>query len=418
MAEGISEFGSSIKESLKALPHSFNVHNVTAALIASVFSVAGPIILLIAIANKAQLSDQQTVSWLTAIYFVSGSLMVLLSLRYRQPIAVAFSLPGIVVVGSLMKVFTLNEMVGGYIFGGLIVFLLGVTGLIRIVVKYLPLPIVMGMITGALLSYAIGIVTSVQKDIVGAGLVVLAFLGPRLLSKKIPPQAVALVVGIIASLVIMKGKTSFGTTFYAPLFFKPTFSLAAMVSIGVPILLVELADFLKGYGILEANKYDPPVNPIVTSTGVATMIGAFFLSHSITVAGPITAITSCKDAGPHEKRWVSAFLKGMIQICVALLAGLLVPFLRQIPVTVASVLAGLAMISLFLTAFEMAFSGSSKLQMGAFAAFIVAFSNISILSISAPVWSLLIGVIVSVIFERESVKSFFRARSETALAKV
>jgi benzoate membrane transport protein len=418
MAEGMSEFGSGIKESLKALPHSFNVNNVTAAVIATVFSLTGPIILLITIANKAQLSDQQTVTWLMGIYFISGVLMVFLTLKYRQPIAIAFSLPGIVVVGSLMKVFSLNEMVGGYIFGGLILLFLGVTGLMKKVVRYLPLPIVMGMITGALLSYAIGIVTSVQKDIIGAGLAVLAFLVTRLFSKKVPPQAMALVVGIIVSLFIMKGKMSVGTTFYAPLFIKPDFGFSAIVSIGVPILLLGLADFLKGYGILEANKYDPPVNSIVTSTGICSTIGAFFLSHSITVAGPITAITSCRDAGPKDSRWVAAFLKGIIQMFVALLAGLLVPFLRAIPATVASVLAGLAMISLFLTAFEMAFGSNSKLQMGAFAAFIVAFSNISVFNISSPVWSLLIGVIVSLIFERENVKLFFKSRTEAALVRV
>jgi len=400
------ERGLGIKEGLKALPHSFNIQNITAALIATVFSLAGPIILLINIANDAHLTNQQTASWLMSIYFISGALMIILTLYYQQPIAIAFSLPGIVVIGSLMKVFSLNEMVGGYIFGGLILVFLGVTGLIKQVTKYLPLPIIMGMIAGALFSYAVGIVTSVQKDYVGAGLTILAFFITRLFSKKIPPQAVALVVGIIASMILMKSKMTIGQGFYSPLFIEPTFSFSTIISIGLPLVLLGLADFLKGYGILQANKFVPPVNTMITTTGIFSMLGALFLAHSITVAGPVTAITSCEDAGPKESRWVAGLLKGVIQVFVALLGGLLIPFLRALPATVANVLAGLAMISLFISAFEVAFSSKNKLPMGAFFAFIVAYSNITIYNISSPVWSLIVGVVVSMIFERESVKSF------------
>ncbi|OPX87295.1 MAG: Inner membrane protein YdcO [Pelotomaculum sp. PtaB.Bin104] len=414
MANGSIERGTGIKEALKALPHSFNINNVTAALIATVFSLSGPIILLINIANEAHLTDQQTVTWLMSIYFLSGALMVFLALYYRQPVAIAFSLPGIIVIGSLMKVFSLNQMVGGYIFGGLILLFLGVTGLIKTVVKYLPLPIIMGMIAGALFSYATGIVTSVQKDYIGAGLTILAFLVSRLFTKKVPPQAIALVVGVIVSMYLMKSKMAMGDLFYAPLFIKPDFSFAAVLSIGVPLVLLGLADFLKGYGILAANKFDAPVNAMITSTGICSTIGAFFLAHSITVAGPVTAITSCDDAGPKDSRWVAALIKGIIQVCIAFLGGLLVPFLRALPATVTNVLAGLAMLSLFLTAFEIAFSGKSKFQMGAFFAFIVAYSNITIYNISSPVWALLIGIIVSLIFERENVKSFLNPGAETS----
>lgn len=412
MRRDLIEHGSGIKEALKALPHSININNITAALIATVFSLAGPIILLINIANEAHLTNQQTTTWLMSIYFISGMLMVLLSLYYQQPIAIAFSLPGIIVVGSLMKVFSLNEMVGGYIFGGLILLFLGITGLIKTVVKYLPLPIIMAMIIGALFSYAMGIVTSVQKDYIGAGLTVAAFFATRIFTKKVPPQAVALVVGIIVSMFLMKSKMAMGDLFCSPLFIKPDFSLAAILSIGTPLVLLGLADFLKGYGILTANKFNAPVNAMITSTGICSTISAFFLAHSVTVAGPVTAITSSDDAGPKESRWVAALIKGIIQVFIALLAGILVPFLRSLPSTVTSVLAGLAMISLFITAFEVAFSSKNNFQIGAFFAFIVAYSNFSIYNISSPVWSLLIGILVSLIFERDNVKLFLKLRTE------
>ncbi|MDD3654873.1 MAG: benzoate/H(+) symporter BenE family transporter [Desulfotomaculaceae bacterium] len=182
----------------------------------------------------------------------------------------------------------------------------------------------------------------------------------------------------------------------------------------MPLVLLGLADFLKGYGILTANRFDAPVNSMITTTGICSTIGAFFLAHNITVAGPVTAITSCDDAGPKDARWVAALIKGVIQVFIAFFGGLLVPFLRSLPATVTNVLAGLAMLTLFITAFNIAFSNTSKFQMGAFFAFIVAYSNITIYIISSPVWALLIGVLVSVIFERENVKSFLNPGAETS----
>jgi benzoate membrane transport protein len=145
---------------------------------------------------------------------------------------------------------------------------------------------------------------------------------------------------------------------------------------------------------------------MITGTGLCTIIVSFFLAHTITVAGTITAITSDKDAGPIEHRWVAAFLKGSVQVVIALPGGYLIPFLKAMPTTISGVLAGLAMLNLFLGAFEVAFSSSSKFKVVAFFAFIIAFSNIQIFSIGAPVWALLIGIIVSFIFERANVKSF------------
>jgi benzoate membrane transport protein len=56
------------------------------------------------------------------------------------------------------------------------------------------------------------------------------------------------------------------------------------------------------------------------------------------------------------------------------------------------------MIGVLLSAFEQAFS-SRKFRYGAFFALVVAMSGITLLKISAPFWSLVIGVIVSLIME-------------------
>ena len=62
--------------------------------------------------------------------------------------------------------------------------------------------------------------------------------------------------------------------------------------------------------------------------------------------------------------------------------------------------AGLAMITVLLSAFQSAFDRNAGYQIGAFVALIVAMSNVSFLSISAPFWALVAGAAVSVLNER------------------
>jgi len=62
--------------------------------------------------------------------------------------------------------------------------------------------------------------------------------------------------------------------------------------------------------------------------------------------------------------------------------------------------AGLAMITVLLSAFQSAFDCNAGHQIAAFVALIVAMSNVSFLSISAPFWALVAGSAVSVLNER------------------
>jgi benzoate membrane transport protein len=61
------------------------------------------------------------------------------------------------------------------------------------------------------------------------------------------------------------------------------------------------------------------------------------------------------------------------------------------------------MIGVLTNAFETAFSG--KFKLGAFFALIIAASGITIFKIGAPFWALTIGVIISLIMEKEDFES-------------
>jgi benzoate membrane transport protein len=54
-------------------------------------------------AKQGGFTDGQTVSWLFAIYAMGGLSCIFMALRYRLPISIAFSIPGAVLLATLLK---------------------------------------------------------------------------------------------------------------------------------------------------------------------------------------------------------------------------------------------------------------------------------------------------------------------------
>jgi len=397
------ESGPGIREALRDLR--FNVSNITATLTAAVFTLTGSMILFATVAADANLSMQQTSSWMMNGFGWGAISSIFLSLYYKQPIFIAPSLSALLVMGPMFKVYSAPEMVAGYLLAGVIIFLLGISGIVALIGKYLPIPIIMGMIAGVFMSYGLKIVHAVESEPLVAGVTILAFLLTPRITKKIPPQATALIVGVIMTSLFLpiEFNAEMMGRILPPLFILPQFNPTVFFSVSIPVVLLCLADTLKGYGVLSANGYDTPLNTLTSIAGLVSIVSAFGLSHGIGIAGPITAIIGSEGAGPKQYRYAAGLLNGITILTLGILSSILLPYLVALPTVISDVIAGLAMLGLFTNSLEMAF-GSKKFKVGAFTAFIVGMSNVVIWGIGAPVWSVLFGVIVSFFIERDDFK--------------
>ena len=127
----------------------------------------------------------------------------------------------------------------------------------------------------------------------------------------------------------------------------------------------------------------------------------------------MTAICSSDQAGENpEGRYAATVVNGVLFAAFGIFAGVAVPLIMALPGPLIGAVAGLAMITVLLSAFQSAFDRNAGHQIGAFVALIVAMSNVSFLSISAPFWALVAGAAVSVLNER-AVKSQPVATSAT-----
>lgn len=376
-----------------------NISNITAFIAACVFHITGALIIFASVAANANLTTNQAVSWIMMGSVFGAITTIFLCVFYKQPIVIMPSLAALLVMGPMFKMFGISEMVAGYILAAIIIFFIGFFRIIEKIGSVLPIPIIMGMIAGVFMNYGLQMVDAVKKQPIIGGLTILAFLIAHVLFKKIPPLLIALITVIVLTLLFVPYNIkSLSFHLYFPVFVIPKFNFRIFFSVTIPLVLLSLADILKGYGVLNANGYKVPLNTSTQVAGIISIVAALFLSHPIVMAGPITAIVGGSSAGTKENRYVSGVLYGFAMIFIGILSGIILVLVKAIPLEISHIIAGLAMLGLFTSSLELAF-GSKKYQIGAFTAFIVGMSGIYILGIGAPLWAILIGITVSLFIE-------------------
>lgn len=399
------EKGYDLRESLKILWQNKNAGAIATGLVATLFSTMGPGMIVMNAAKSGGLTDAQAISWLLGIYLIGGLSTMFMSLRYRLPVVTAFSIPGAVMLAKILPNFAFSEAIGAYIVVGVVTLILTLTGVMKKLVENIPVPVMLGMVGGVLLSFGTSMFTAAIKmpqvyGIMIAGFFVsMAFKG---FAKKVPPIIIAIVTGIVA-LAFYKLITPIPLSLEIakPVLAMPTFSLRAILDISVPLFFLVIGvQNIQAVGVLMAAGYKVPINAMYVVPAIGTFINAMVGAHPAVTAGPSTAICASPSAGEKKEfRFIAAFSEGVFWVTFALLAKIIVDSVKMVPKEFTAVLAGLAMFEVFKSAFEGAFAG--KFRMGALVAFFVAVTNLSILNIGAPLWAIFLGLLTSFIVERE-----------------
>ncbi len=397
------EKGVPIRQSIKDFRKSLTPGGIGVAIASTLFG-EGPVFLLLKLLNEAKLADSVATSWLTIIFIVSGVLTVFFALYYRQPLKFSFSIPAIAIIGNALQHYIFSDILGAIILSGIVVLFLGVTGLFRSLLKYIPMPVIQGMIAGALIPYGIAIIKAVVVDPIIAGSAFLVFIIFSLIpaiSRRFPPILSALVFGFIIALSVGRVNLSsmkFG--FSSLTFIMPTFNMEAILELTIPLVLLTVAfGNIQAIGILKTQGYDPPVNTFIIFSGLGTIISGFFGGHNTVVAGISIAMMSGREVGRQEEKYSAAVLGGILTIIVAILSPMAISFTQSVPGTFIDILAGVPMLTVIANNFTQAFS--SNLKMGALFALIVTMSQIQIYNIGSTFWAIISGTIISLLFEKE-----------------
>jgi len=381
---------------------------VWAGLTAFVWYAFGAVPLHIGVSQQLGLSVAQTSSWIFIVWFSGAVSSIVASLYFRQPIPITWTIPGLIYLGTLADRFTFAEIVGANLMAGVLLLALGLLGVGGRIMRWLPLPIIMGMFGGSILGYVIRMVAATIDDMVIAGTTVGCYLlGRFIANSRVPPVGLAVVGGAVA--IALTGSVGAQPVEWAPpsiVLPQMTFSLSAVVAITLPMVVLAMGlGNVQGLGFLSAQGYTVPVNAISTVVGVNSLVNAFFGGHPATVARTGVAILASSEAGPKSTRYWAAVIAAALTIIMALAATPVASLLNLLPKTYIFALAGLAILASLQDALEKAFGGS--MPFGALVALVVAMTPFAVFGITSAFWAIIAGLIAALLVERRQLIEFW-----------
>lgn len=377
-----------------------NSRNLSAGVISGTLAMTGPPMIILDAAARGNFTQEQTIGWMFAVYVFGGLFSILMPLWLRIPVTGGHSISGVAFLVTVTSQFSFPQLIGGYLLSGLLIFLVGITGIFTRIIKWIPREIIAAMLAGLVTGYVVRMITAIQEmPVVGLSALVSYFVLTKWV-KRIPAVIGAVAVGGAALFLTQDlNVAASSSAFVLPSLHLPEFSLMAFLTVALPLALLILSnDAAPGIGALETYQFKPPITGIVSFSGLFSMVAALFGGQCANIAGMMTSICADEEAGEKQKRFMASVTSGVLILFFGLFAWWLVPFIQALPSVFVTMLAGFALIGVLGTSLQGAF-GSSRCRLGAIFAFAIALSNISFLHVSAPVWALIAGALVAKVVE-------------------
>jgi benzoate membrane transport protein len=349
-------------------------------------------------------SPTQAASGLLILGTAMGLTAVIFALRFRMPIAIAWSTPGAALLAATgPDPAGFPAAVGAFLVAGGLVVAAGLWRPLGRAVLAIPAPLANAMLAGVLLGFCIApFKAAAEVPMLALPVIVSWVLVARFARLYAAPAAVAAAAimlalstaGILPGAQPAAGAHAMANALLWPRleWVTPVFSWSAIVSIALPLFLVTMASQnIPGFAVLRANGYEPPSAPLLVGTGVATLISAPFGGHAVNLAAITAALCAGPDAHPDPaRRYIAAVTSGAAYVAMGVLAPLAAGFISASPPILIEAVAGLALLGAFGSA-SFAFLNATRERDAALVTFVATASGFAFFGIGAPFWGLLAG---------------------------
>ncbi|MFN0092186.1 MAG: benzoate/H(+) symporter BenE family transporter [Acidimicrobiales bacterium] len=372
----------------------FSLSTVTAGFVSALVGLATGVTLIFEAANRLGATDAQVSSWVWALCMGMGVLTFVPSLLLRMPAMVAFSAPGAVVLATLAPgEFTLAQGIGAFILNGVAMAIVGFTGLFERFMDRIPGPLAAALLAGVIARFAVvGFV-----DAKTAPWLVLFATAAYLVTRRFAPAYAVvgmLAVGLLTSLASGSMQTEQLTLSLAkPIAVAPTFTLAALVGITIPLFVVTMAgQNLPGVAAYRGSGYDVPTSKMLGGTGLGTVALAPFGGFTFNLSAVMAMICVHPSTHPDpRRRYTAALAAGAFYLLAGTLGSSITGLLRAFPPELVHIVASLALAPVVTSSLTAAVR-EDKHRDAASLTFLVTLSGVSVGPIGSPLWGAAAGL--------------------------
>jgi benzoate membrane transport protein len=372
---------------------SFSPQALAAGVLAAFVGFASSFAVIIQGLTGVGASQAEAASGLMALSIAMGICAIVLSLRSKLPISVAWSTPGAALLATTGPVpGGFSAAVGAFLVTGALIVIAGLWKPLGRAVAAIPPALANAMLAGVLLGLCLAPVRAVAElPALGLAIVVVWAVTAKVNRLYAVPAAVVVAMVLIAATTSVPPET-LGSLWPNPVLVRPSFSLAALVGIALPLFIVTMASQnIPGMAVLNANGYWPDAGRLFWSTGIFSMAAAPFGGHAVNLAAITAALCAGEDAHPDPKRrsW-AAIVAGFVYILFGLMAGAATAFISASPPILIEAVAGLALLGAFGGALLGAVAEPRDRE-AAVITFLVTASGASFFGISGAFWGLVAG---------------------------
>ncbi|BDT73773.1 inner membrane protein YdcO [Comamonadaceae bacterium OS-4] len=345
-------------------------------------------------------------SWMWALGIGMGLCTLLPSLWLKKPVMVAWSTPGAAVLATAATAggFTMADGVGAFILCAVLITVAGATGWFERVMNKIPLSLASALLAGVLARFGLQGFAAAQTALPLVGLMLVTYLvGKRWAPRYAVPLTLLIAIFFVAARAeFISANIHFGFT--VPVFVAPAFSLAAFISMSLPLFVVTMASQnLPGVAAIQAAGFADrraqggdagiPVSKVITLTGVMTLVLAPFGAFALNLSAITAAI--CMGPGAHarpERRYTAAASCGAIYLVIGLFGAAITGVLTAFPKELVAAIAGLALLGTIGGALHTAVQDERNRE-AALITFLVTLSGVVIAGVGSAFWGVVAGVL-------------------------
>ncbi len=376
----------------------FSFPNIAAGFVAVLVGFTSSAVIVFQAATNAGASPAEISSWLFALGLSISTTCIGLSLYYRQPILTGWSTPGAVLLATSLAGVSMPEAIGAFMFAAFLTILAGATGLFERIMAHIPRSLTSAMLAGILLHFGMNVFTAMQDQFP----LVCTMLITYLIGKRYFPRYVIILVLIAGTCTAsFQGLFHLDTVHFAfstPIFTAPVFTLSTLISIGIPLFIVTMtSQNVPGIAIISASGYKPAISPLITWTGIATLVFAPFGCYSISLAAITAAICTGQEADSNPaNRYKSTLIAGLCWLFIGSFGATIVALFFAFPSELTLAIAGLAIFSTIGSSLKVALDEETQRE-PAVITILVSASGISLFGIGAAFWGLFAGILASML---------------------
>ncbi|WP_254430690.1 benzoate/H(+) symporter BenE family transporter [Ruegeria arenilitoris] len=338
-------------------------------------------------------SGPQAASGLMMAALAMGLAAIVLSLWYRQPISVAWSTPGAALLAvSAAPAAGFSGAIGAFLFAGALTVLAGMWRPLGRLAAAIPTSLAQAMLGGVLLPLCIVPFQAAVEIPWQALPVILTWYIAGRVHRLLAVPAAVLAAALVVVLFSDGPSVRPDQLLAAPVWTTPTFSVASMIGIGVPLFVVTMAtQNIPGIAVMRSFGYAPVAGRLFSAVGGASILSAPFGAPATCLAAITAAMCSNEDSHPdRDQRYWSAVMAGVFYCLFGVFAVAITGFAAHADPMLMGTLTGVALIGVMANATFAALEVPAERE-AAILTFAITASGITVFGLGAAVWGLLAG---------------------------